>query len=168
MQVTINIPERLYRSLKNRTPTHAENLALYEYIMDGIPVDNSFCEDCISRSRFMIKLMDAGVDHVQTDDLQEINQILQSMEPMDCTKCPTNCIYCVYLRLNNAPICTAKNEYRSIGSCKYLNNCKLFKLIEGLIKKIIQLPVQENEEGQDMYQAYDVLRTIREYCEVDE
>ena len=46
-------------------------------------------------------------------------------------------------------------------------DCPL-KSIEGLLKQITQLHTQENEEGQDMYQAYDVLRTIREYCEVSE
>ena len=38
-----------------------------------------------------------------------------------------------------------------------------FKSIDVLIDKITQLPTQENAEGQDMYQAYDVLRTIKEY-----
>lgn len=46
-------------------------------------------------------------------------------------------------------------------------DCPL-KSIDGLLEKITQLPTQKNTEGQDMYQAYDVLRTIREYCEVKE
>ena len=46
-------------------------------------------------------------------------------------------------------------------------DCPL-KSIDGLIEKITQLPTQENTEGQNMFQAYDVLRTIREYCEVSE
>ena len=45
------------------------------------------------------------------------------------------------------------------------SRCPL-KSIKGLIEQITQLPTQENAEGQDMYQAYDVLRTIKEYCEV--
>lgn len=35
----------------------------------------------------------------------------------------------------------------------------------GLIKKIEQLPTQEDDEGQDRYLAYDVLKTIKEYYE---
>lgn len=48
-----------------------------------------------------------------------------------------------------------------------LEDCPL-KSIDGLIEKITQLPTQENAEGQDIFQVYDVLRTIREYCEVSE
>ena len=40
------------------------------------------------------------------------------------------------------------------------------KSIDGLIEKMEQLHTQENAEGQDMFQAYDVLRTIKEYCGV--
>ena len=47
-----------------------------------------------------------------------------------------------------------------------LEDCPL-KSIDGLIEKITQLPTQENTEVQDMYQAYDVLRTIKEYCGED-
>ena len=38
MNVMIDIPESLYTSLKERPATHAENLALYEYITNGIPL----------------------------------------------------------------------------------------------------------------------------------
>lgn len=46
-----------------------------------------------------------------------------------------------------------------------MDDCPL-KSIDELIEKITQLPTEENAEGQDMFQAYDVLRTIKEYCEV--
>ena len=41
------------------------------------------------------------------------------------------------------------------------------KSVEGLIEKIFQLPRMENSEGQDMFQAYDVLRAIKDYCEFE-
>ena len=42
------------------------------------------CEDCISREALMIALIDKGIDHIQADDLTEINQIvadLPSIQP---------------------------------------------------------------------------------------
>lgn len=38
VKLVIEIPESLYTSLKERPATHAENLALYEYITDGTPL----------------------------------------------------------------------------------------------------------------------------------
>lgn len=38
------------------------------------------------------------------------------------------------------------------------------KVYEDLIKKIQNLPTQESVDGQGMLQAYDVIRTIKEYC----
>jgi len=36
------------------------------------------------------------------------------------------CRYCIFLYVNNVPYCTAKNDFRSIGSCKRENHCKEF------------------------------------------
>lgn len=38
------------------------------------------------------------------------------------------------------------------------------KSIDGLIEKISHLHTCENSEGQDMFQAYDVMMAIKEYC----
>lgn len=41
------------------------------------------------------------------------------------------------------------------------------KSTEGLIKRVERLHTQQSIDGQDMYQAYDVLRTIKEYCSTE-
>lgn len=40
------------------------------------------------------------------------------------------CRYCVYLCVNNEPYCTAKNEFKSVKSCKQPNKCKEFVFCE--------------------------------------
>ena len=37
-KLIINLPDRLYETLKERPATHSEHLAMQEYINDGIPV----------------------------------------------------------------------------------------------------------------------------------
>lgn len=76
---------------------------------------------------------------------------------------PKSCAECQDQR------CKVSDEWDLFDWCDYkrVDGCPL-KSIDGLIEEITQLPTQENAEGQDMFQAYDVLRTIREYCEVKE
>ena len=50
MIVMIDIPKSLYTSLKERPATHAENLALYEYITNGIPLPKGH-GDIIDRNK---------------------------------------------------------------------------------------------------------------------
>ena len=65
--------------------------------------------------------------------------------------------------------CKVADEWDLFDWCDYerVEGCPL-KSIDGLIEKIEQLPTIEDSEGQDRYMAYDVLRAIKEYCEVKE
>lgn len=78
--------------------------------------------------------------------------------PKSCEECHYNNSSC-WCSITNSGI-DREFEYR-----ERLDDCPL-KSIDELIEKITQLPTEENAEGQDMFQAYDVLRTIKEYCEV--
>lgn len=40
------------------------------------------------------------------------------------------CRYCIHLCVNNIPFCAAKQETRSVSSCKRANNCKEFIFAE--------------------------------------
>lgn len=75
---------------------------------------------------------------------------------------PKACLFCRFVSCFN---CNATDDFIE-DYTKKNDNCPL-KSIGGLIEKIEQLPTIEDSEGQDRYMAYDVLRTIKEYCEVE-
>ena len=74
---------------------------------------------------------------------------------------PNTCHECT---LRNKSMCEVTGLY--LPTLDERNGCCPLKSIEGLIEKIEQLPIIEDSEGQDRYMAYDVLRTIKEYCDV--
>ena len=84
---------------------------------------------------------------------------------MDMPERCGECKFKIYDRDGDHYECKITGEISSWGIGHTKEYCPL-KSIDGLIEKITQLPTQENAEGQDMFQAYDVVRTIKEYCEV--
>lgn len=79
--------------------------------------------------------------------------------PNRCYDCP------ICYDMMGCPITGNGLDWENYDKVK-LEDCPL-KSIDGLIEKITQLHTQENTEGQDMYQAYDVVKTIKEYCGED-
>ena len=73
----------------------------------------------------------------------------------------------IYTRINKPRSCGPCNlcpEWMNRNwGCQSPVDCPL-KSVEGLIEKIQSLHTQESVDGQDMLQAYDVIRTIKEYC----
>lgn len=82
---------------------------------------------------------------------------------------PKSCVECDKRKFNKCymnSVMVIEHEYRN-NDKKIHPDCPL-KSVDKLIEAIERLPTQENSEGQDMYQAYDVLRTIREYCGMED
>lgn len=82
---------------------------------------------------------------------------------------PKTCYRCEFCREDDQLRDYCSISYDGIwhGEKERLKDCPL-KSVEELVEKIEQLPSIQDSEGQDRYMAYDVLRTIKEYCEVKE